>query len=258
MVWTRWTDSDKETLRHHYSKLDAAELAARLGRSVNQVHQAAKRFCKLKPKQRLVDHKDKLLRLHAAGVSSVGIARELGVSPRTVCYWMSRLGLRGNGWSPESTDQRRRTRMAGWLSRNHLLVWWALRRKIKGGKSHEVMPGWSVEDLFHECLVHLVKYSRRYTAARSSVTTWVVVEVGYFLLKMKKRTRFQAGRERPGPDLEYVVSPHPEFSERERARLLDCLDRLTAEDRELLLGASRLETLPALWRLRQLYFQEAG
>ena len=117
-------------LREHYRELPTPEIAARLGRTVTSVYQAAARLGLMRPTPRLVDRPglvDRLKALHGRGWSYGEIGRDLKVDRHHVASLCRKLGLPDHGWTEHMrANVRRKTaeqlRKAGLPSIGYLRV----------------------------------------------------------------------------------------------------------------------------------------
>jgi hypothetical protein len=113
-----WTAKDRQAVVEHYRLLGReralrflAELAARLGRTRDEVHATARRLGLARRRPRLADCAARLRRL-APRHTRREVARKLGVTTRTLFNWYAALGLSG----PTAAETSRR-KLPGRLAR---------------------------------------------------------------------------------------------------------------------------------------------
>ena len=239
-----WTESDKVTLQRLYGKVPTAELARRLDTTALAVRMAAKRFARgnlQKPHCRFAEHRERLLELHATGLSTPALAAALGVPLRTVQFWLPRLGLRGNGWCEGSGEQRQKTRMANWLARNDRLVWWALTRVLRGSHGDldaVVAYDLTLGDIYGHVTEELLRRAPSYNGRRSRKTTWVPAMIRWSVLRLfrnLRRDRWYSRRDSAATRAGEKAFCKDRGDDYEQAQALwACLDRLDPGDAELL------------------------
>lgn len=113
-----YTSAERELIRRLWGKKTCQEIAAQLGRKVQDVFAAAARFGASTPRRTFQKVNDrirrKIVRLHARGMSDREIAFEVGKGHATVARWLRRAGLPSNCRTrptdpfPERTRQKQR------------------------------------------------------------------------------------------------------------------------------------------------------
>lgn len=103
-----WSAAEDETIRASYGDRPGPDLAAELGRPLCSLYKRARQLgvSSPAPPGMTPGRREALTRLHALEWSDPEIAREVGVSIRTIRLWRVRLGLPSN--TGTARDRRRR------------------------------------------------------------------------------------------------------------------------------------------------------